>query len=169
MMLRGIVLALVLVVVGASVSDAAGIPASTVEFLAGGLGSAVGWAGGFFLGRSLASAWDLQAQPDQKDLVTVSTLAITVTLGTTLGVWMAASAYSIDGSEVLAAGGALLGMIAGMAVEPILAIGLSSILPEGAMSSPALGSAVEVVGAASMVLLPALLSTIGFNLSARDR
>jgi hypothetical protein len=50
-----------------------------------------------------------------------------------------------------------------MAVEPVLALGLSLILPRGAMSSRILGTAVEAVGTAAVVFLPALLSTLAYN------
>lgn len=166
---RLVAVALILMAVAAPAGADACSSIFAGEFLAGSLGSAVGWASGFLAGRGLALAWDLESEPDQKDLVTVTTVVLAVTLGTSLGVSSAGSAYGEDGSEILAAGGALLGLIAGMAVEPLLAIGLSSVLPRGAMSSPVLRTAVEAVGVASMVFVPALLATAGFNLATGKR
>jgi hypothetical protein len=168
-MKRHAAVALILVMSVAAMGIAAPSDAVPSELLAGSLGSAVGWAGGFFLGRGLAAAWDLESQPDQKDLVTLTTVALVVTAATSFGVSAAGPTHDVNGSAILSAGGAFLGLIVGMAVEPILALGLSSILPEGAMSSPVLGTAIEVAGVASMVFLPALVSTVGFNLGARDR
>jgi hypothetical protein len=139
------------------------------EFLAGSLGSAVAWAAGPFAGRALATAFDLDSRPVQKDLVTLASCVAAVTAGTSLAVIAAASSLGIGGSNVLCAGGAFLGMPIGMLVEPALAHLVPVLLSRRLADSPLLGTAVEALGAASMLLLPALLATIGFNLGATER
>lgn len=140
-----------------------------LELLAGALGSAVGWVGGFFLGRTLATAVGFESQPVQKDLVTVATLLVAVTGGTSLGVIGAGWSQGVDGNELACVGGTLLGMVVGMAVEPMLGRVVWALVPHGSGPSEAISTVIEVLGVASMVLVPAISATIGFNIGATDR
>jgi hypothetical protein len=87
--------------------------------------------GGFVVGRALAAAWDLDLRPVEKDLVTLTVVTIAVTLGTSFG-----GVYGGTGKGRRWAGGSgggrcTPGVFAGMAVEPVLALGLSLILAKG--------------------------------------
>ena len=139
------------------------------ELLAGGVGSAIGWAGGFLAGRALAGGLGLESQPDQKDLVTLASVAIAVTAGTSLAVIGVGSWLGVDGNNLACVGGTLLGMVAGMIVEPLLGRLLRALLPAGAPSLEAVGRVVEGIGFASMVLMPAIGATVSFNIGATER
>ena len=164
------VFVLLAVIVGAAVSlVTAASPSEAVplELLGGALGSAVGWAGGFFIARTMATAWDLHS-PDQRDILRLASLAVAVPAGASLSVLAVGSWQGVDGNGLLCAGGALLGMVVGMAVEPVLGWLVSALSPSGTAPSGVLGTALEAVGFAAMVVAPAIGATVGFNVEARE-
>lgn len=164
-----LVLAIMVVVAASPVAATTPEQAVLWEALAGALGSAVGWFGGFLVGRTLATALGFESQPVAKDLVTLSCVVITVTGGATLGVIGAGSWLGIDGNALACVGGALIGMPVGMVVEPLLGQLLSASLPQGSELFQVLGPVVEGIGFACMVVLPAIGATVGFNIGARER
>ncbi len=168
-MKRFLVLVITVALVGLPVWAATPEKAVPWELLAGAVGSAVGWAGGFFGGRALAAGLGLESQPDQKDLLTLSSLAIAVTAATSLGVIGAGSLLDVNGNGLACVGGTLLGMVAGMVVEPLLGRLVSALLPQGSPSFEAVSRVVEAIGFASMVLVPAIGATVGFNIGATER
>ena len=136
------------------------------ELLVGTLGSLVGLAGGYFGGRVLATALGVEAQPAPKDLVTVGSGALGITAGASLGVISLASSLGVEGNALGSVGGALLGMLVGMATEPLLALLLSN--TSGGSELFRLASpVVEALGFLSIVVLPAVGATAGFNMGVR--
>ena len=162
-------LAIIVVVVGLPVSAATPEKAVPWELLAGGVGSAIGWAGGFFAGRALAAGLGVESQPDQKDLVTLASVAIAVTAGTSLAVIGVGYWLGVDGNGLACVGGTLLGILGGMVVEPLLGGLLRVLLPEGSPSLEAVGRVVEGIGFACMVLVPAIGAPVGFNIGPAER
>jgi len=162
-------LALVVVLLLAALPVAAGQPQDAVpgELLAGTLGSLAGLTAGYFGGRALGAALGLESQLDSRDPVTVACVVLGVTSGASLGVAAAGSALGVEGNALACAGGAFLGLVAGMAVEPLLGL----LLPRGPQTSPdlleILGTVVEAVGFVAATVLPAVGATVGFNLGAR--
>lgn len=146
-------------------------PADAVPYqlLGGVLGSAVGWATGLFTGRAVAAAFGAESQAVVKDLITLATLSITVTGGTCLGVMGASSLRGVVGDGLACAGGAILGMIVGMAVEPIVSSITRALLPDHSPPPQTLTTLVEVVGFAALVLTPSIGGTIGFNFGVSER
>jgi len=82
--MKGLLALAIMVVVALPVWATTPAEAVPWELLAGGVGSAIGWAGGFFAGRALAAGLGLESQPVQKDLLTLASVAIAVTAGTSL-------------------------------------------------------------------------------------
>jgi hypothetical protein len=164
-------LATVMLVVLVGLPAVAAPPRDAVpgEMFAGTLGSLVGLAGGFLGGRALAVALGFDSQPGPKDLVTVTCVALGVTAGASLGVTGVGSTLGVDGNALGCAGGAFLGLVAGMAVEPLLGLLFSPGREAGSALLETLGPVVEAVGFLSAVVLPAVGATVGFNLGATAR
>ena len=167
--MKGLLALAIMVVVALPVWATTPAEAVPWELLAGGVGSAIGWAAGFFAGRALAAGLGLESQPVQKDLLTLASVAIAVTAGTSLGVIGTGSWLGVDGNDLACVGGTLLGILGGMVVEPLLGGLLRVLLPDGSQSLETVSRVVEGIGFACMVLVPAVGATVGFNIGAAER